>query len=171
MLLHGGWGYSEEDPIARFTVDALVLPIFEGVKPILELKVIARQLLSGGKSIITLMRNTDWRLLAGDCAAFLLFGLIGLTSHEESVTVQIVVRSLLVFPVAWLLVAPWFARLRSEWPKARGRASAGRVARGGDDRPVGRSLIFDRELLNAFFVIALVGNGLFLVGWRAIYIK
>jgi (2S)-methylsuccinyl-CoA dehydrogenase len=47
MLLHGGWGYSEEDPIARFTVDALVLPIFEGVKPILELKVIARQLLSG----------------------------------------------------------------------------------------------------------------------------
>jgi (2S)-methylsuccinyl-CoA dehydrogenase len=48
MLLHGGWGYSEEDPIARFTVDALVLPIFEGVKPILELKVIARQLLSGG---------------------------------------------------------------------------------------------------------------------------
>ena len=48
MLIHGGWGYSEEDPISRFTVDALVLPIFEGVKPILELKVIARQLLSGG---------------------------------------------------------------------------------------------------------------------------
>ena len=67
------------------------------------------------------MRNTDWRLLAGDCAAFLLFGLIGLTSHEESVTVQIVVRSLLVFPVAWLLVAPWFGVLRSEWPKARGK--------------------------------------------------
>ncbi len=48
MLIHGGGGYSEEDPISRFTVDALVLPIFEGVKPILELKVIARQLLSGG---------------------------------------------------------------------------------------------------------------------------
>jgi (2S)-methylsuccinyl-CoA dehydrogenase len=48
MLIHGGWGYSEEDPISRFTVDALVLPIFEGVKPTLELKVIARQLLAGG---------------------------------------------------------------------------------------------------------------------------
>ena len=48
MLIHGGWGYSEEDPISRFTVDALVLPIFEGVKPILEMKVIARQLLAGG---------------------------------------------------------------------------------------------------------------------------
>jgi (2S)-methylsuccinyl-CoA dehydrogenase len=45
QLIHGGWGYSEEDPVARYVVDALVLPIFEGVKPILELKVIARRLL------------------------------------------------------------------------------------------------------------------------------
>ena len=48
--LHGGWGYSEEDPIARYVVDALVLPIFEGVKPILELKVIGRQLLAAAAS-------------------------------------------------------------------------------------------------------------------------
>ncbi len=47
QLIHGGWGYSEEDPVARYVVDALVLPIYEGVKPILELKVIARQLLAG----------------------------------------------------------------------------------------------------------------------------
>ncbi|PZC41107.1 MAG: (2S)-methylsuccinyl-CoA dehydrogenase [Chloroflexi bacterium] len=46
LLLHGGWGFSEEDPISRYTIDALVLPIFEGVKPILELKVIGRELLS-----------------------------------------------------------------------------------------------------------------------------
>ena len=46
QLLHGGWGFSEEDPIARYVVDALVLPIFEGVKPVLELKVIGRQLLA-----------------------------------------------------------------------------------------------------------------------------
>lgn len=45
QLLHGGWGYAEEFPISRYVVDALVLPIFEGVKPILELKVIARGLL------------------------------------------------------------------------------------------------------------------------------
>jgi len=45
QLLHGGWGYAEEFPISRYVVDALVLPIFEGVKPILELKVIARTLL------------------------------------------------------------------------------------------------------------------------------
>jgi (2S)-methylsuccinyl-CoA dehydrogenase len=46
QLLHGGWGYSEEDPVARYVVDALVLPIFEGVKPILELRVIGRGLLA-----------------------------------------------------------------------------------------------------------------------------
>jgi (2S)-methylsuccinyl-CoA dehydrogenase len=47
QLLHGGWGYAEEFAISRHVVDALVLPIFEGVKPILELKVIARALLAG----------------------------------------------------------------------------------------------------------------------------
>lgn len=46
QILHGGWGYAEEYPISRYVVDALVLPIFEGVKPILELKVIARTLLA-----------------------------------------------------------------------------------------------------------------------------
>jgi (2S)-methylsuccinyl-CoA dehydrogenase len=46
QLLHGGWGYAEEYPISRYVVDAQVLPIFEGVKPILELKVVARNLLS-----------------------------------------------------------------------------------------------------------------------------
>jgi (2S)-methylsuccinyl-CoA dehydrogenase len=48
QLIHGGWGYAEEFAISRHVVDALVLPIFEGVKPILELKVIARGLLAGG---------------------------------------------------------------------------------------------------------------------------
>ncbi|MGH7857506.1 MAG: acyl-CoA dehydrogenase family protein, partial [Candidatus Binatia bacterium] len=45
QLLHGGWGFAEEFAVCRYVLDALVLPIFEGVKPILELKVIARTLL------------------------------------------------------------------------------------------------------------------------------
>lgn len=44
QLLHGGWGYAEEYAISRYTVDALVLPLFEGVKPTLELKLVARNL-------------------------------------------------------------------------------------------------------------------------------
>ncbi|MEE2679982.1 MAG: acyl-CoA dehydrogenase family protein [Myxococcota bacterium] len=47
QLMHGGWGYAEEYPISRYVVDAQVLPIFEGVKPVLELKVVARALFSG----------------------------------------------------------------------------------------------------------------------------
>ncbi|MCS5637152.1 MAG: acyl-CoA dehydrogenase family protein [Myxococcota bacterium] len=47
QLMHGGWGYAEEYPISRYVVDAAVLPIFEGVKPILELKVIGRAVLAG----------------------------------------------------------------------------------------------------------------------------
>jgi (2S)-methylsuccinyl-CoA dehydrogenase len=46
QLLHGGWGYAEEYPISRYVVDAQVLPIFEGVKPILQLKVIGRALVA-----------------------------------------------------------------------------------------------------------------------------
>jgi (2S)-methylsuccinyl-CoA dehydrogenase len=46
QLLHGGWGYAEEYPISRYVVDAQVLPIFEGVKPILSLKVVARSVLA-----------------------------------------------------------------------------------------------------------------------------
>jgi (2S)-methylsuccinyl-CoA dehydrogenase len=48
QVLHGGWGYAEEYAISRLVVDALVLPIFEGVKPVLELKVVARALFGGG---------------------------------------------------------------------------------------------------------------------------
>jgi (2S)-methylsuccinyl-CoA dehydrogenase len=47
QLLHGGWGYAEEYPISRYVADAQVLPIFEGVKPILALKVIGRSLMAG----------------------------------------------------------------------------------------------------------------------------
>jgi len=46
QLLHGGWGYAEEYPISRYVADAQVLPIFEGVKPILTLKVIGRSLMA-----------------------------------------------------------------------------------------------------------------------------
>ncbi|HET6615636.1 MAG TPA: acyl-CoA dehydrogenase, partial [Dehalococcoidia bacterium] len=46
QLLHGGWGYAEEDRISRYVADAQVLPIFEGVKATLELKVIARALVA-----------------------------------------------------------------------------------------------------------------------------
>jgi (2S)-methylsuccinyl-CoA dehydrogenase len=50
QLLHGGWGYAEEYAISRYAVDALVLPLFEGVKATLELKVVARNLLAASEA-------------------------------------------------------------------------------------------------------------------------
>jgi (2S)-methylsuccinyl-CoA dehydrogenase len=47
QVLHGGWGYAEETAISRYVVDAQVLPIFEGAKPVLELRVIGAALLRG----------------------------------------------------------------------------------------------------------------------------
>lgn len=46
QLLHGGWGYAEDYPISRYVADAQVLPIFEGVRPILALKVVGRSLMA-----------------------------------------------------------------------------------------------------------------------------
>ena len=46
QLMHGGWGYAEEYPISRYVVNATVIPIFEGVKPILGLKLIGRAILT-----------------------------------------------------------------------------------------------------------------------------
>ena len=47
QVLHGGWGYAEEYTISRLVADAQVLPIFEGVRPVLALKVVGRTLLRG----------------------------------------------------------------------------------------------------------------------------
>ena len=115
--------------------------------------------------------RSRWILLGGDVAAFVAFGLVGLASHEKSVALESVARSMLVFPVAWLALSPFFRTLSAravcgELPFARLMTAwlvAGVLALGA------RAIIFDRELFNAFFVIALVGNGLFLAAWRAIY--
>ncbi|MCI0884099.1 MAG: hypothetical protein J4O13_06915, partial [Chloroflexi bacterium] len=75
------------------------------------------------------------------------------------------------FPVAWLLIAPFFGAFSAR--AAEGRypvanvlmiwAAAGVLAMGG------RALLFDRELFTAFFAIGITGAGLFLAAWRAMY--
>jgi (2S)-methylsuccinyl-CoA dehydrogenase len=46
--LHGAMGYGEESDVARYFLDARVLPVFEGTEEVLALRVIARGLLAGG---------------------------------------------------------------------------------------------------------------------------
>jgi hypothetical protein len=109
------------------------------------------------------MSKPDARVAAGDVAVLVAFGLIGLASHERELTLVAFARAVLPFPVAWLVVGAAAGVLRMRVPLGRlaiAWLAAGLLAL------VGRSIVFDRELFTAFFVIALVGNGLFLIGWR-----
>ncbi len=110
-------------------------------------------------------------LIAGDVAAFVAFGLLGLASHEDAVTQTTFARAILPFPVAWLLIAPFFGAFTAR--AAEGRYPVANVlmiwAAAGVVALIGRALVFDRELFTAFFAIGITGTGLFLAGWRALY--
>lgn len=83
--------------------------------------------------------------------------------------VTTIARTILVFPAAWFVTAPWFGAFSER--AVGGRKSLARLALiwlvAGVVALCARALIFDRALFNAFFVIALVGNGALLLGWRA----
>jgi hypothetical protein len=109
-------------------------------------------------------------IIAGDLLALFAFALLGLASHEHEVTPAALARTFVPFAVAWLAVGGAASLLR---PDADGRPQLGlrflaAYLIAGITALVARSVIFDRTLLNAFFVIALVGNGLFLFAWRAL---
>lgn len=116
-------------------------------------------------------RNPSLVLALGDVGAFVAFGVIGLVSHEKSLEVTPIVRSIVPFAAAWLLISPFFGAYSDE--ALRGRKPLAEIALiwlpVGVVALVARALIFDRHLFNAFFVIALIGHGLFLIGWRAVY--
>jgi hypothetical protein len=111
------------------------------------------------------------RLALGDLAAFVAFGAIGMASHGEPLTAKSAARAIILFPAAWFLIAPWFGAFSQR--AVAGRESLLRIALVwllvGVITLLARAAIFDRALFNAFFVVALVGYGLFLVAWRAAY--
>ena len=118
-----------------------------------------------------MIRNPSLLLALGDVGAFVAFGVIGLLTHEDSISATPIVRSIVPFAAAWLLISPFLGAYSDD--ALRGGKPLAAIALVW--LPVGvvalvmRAAIFDRHLFNAFFVIALVGHGLFLVGWRAAY--
>src|SRR5574341_894067 len=107
---------------------------------------------------------SDRRLLiAGDLAAMLVFALIGIASHERDISLTVFARSFLPFAVTWLTLGAALGAFRHERPSWRLLAIYFAC---GVTALVARSVIFDRALFNAFFVIALLGNGLMLFAWR-----
>ena len=67
-------------------------------------------------------------LIAGDVAAFVAFGLFGLASHEDAVTGTTIARAILPFPVAWLLIAPFFGAFEVMIPLSIIAMSVGMLA-------------------------------------------
>jgi hypothetical protein len=116
-------------------------------------------------------RNPSLLLALGDVAAFVAFGVIGLISHEKSFAVTPIMRSIVPFAAAWLLISPLLGAYSDD--ALAGRKPLAEIAMIW--LPIGivallaRAVIFERHLFNAFFVIALIGDGIFIVGWRAIY--
>ncbi len=110
-------------------------------------------------------------LIAGDVTALVAFGLVGLASHEDAVTGASFARAILPFPVAWLIIAPFFGAFSAR--AAEGRYPVANIlmiwAVAGIAGMCGRALVFERELFTAFFAIGITGGGLFLAGWRAMY--
>ncbi|MEX0682008.1 MAG: DUF3054 domain-containing protein [Dehalococcoidia bacterium] len=110
-------------------------------------------------------------LIAGDIAAFLAFGALGLTSHEDAITLETFARAILPFPVTWLIIAPVAGAFSER--AVGGRYSVANVMlfwlAAGVLAMCGRALVFDRELFTAFFAIGIAGAGLFLAVWRGIY--
>jgi hypothetical protein len=109
-------------------------------------------------------------IIAGDLVALFAFAMLGLASHEHEVTAAALARTFVPFATAWLLVGGLAGMLR---PTADGYPAVGlrylaAYLVAAAIALTARSVIFDRALFNAFFVIALVGNGLFLFAWRAI---
>jgi hypothetical protein len=109
-------------------------------------------------------------LMVGDLLVLLVFAVIGLASHERELTAAAMARTYLPFAICWLLVASVLGGFQ---PMADGRpvSGLGILALWLPAGVLGlflRSMVFDRTLFTAFFAIALIGNGLFLFGWRAI---
>jgi len=109
-------------------------------------------------------------LMAGDLLALLAFALIGLASHERELSVAALARTFLPFAVAWLLVGSVLGGFQ---PDGDGRPVSGwgivlLWIPAGLLGIVARSMVFERSLFTAFFPIAVTGNGLFLLAWRAL---
>ena len=109
-------------------------------------------------------------LLAGDIAAFVLFAVVGLSSHEKDYSPAAFARTVLPFLLPWLvtagitglfnrradidpadLVKPVLAAWLPAW--AVGVAL--------------RSLVWGRSFSPAFAIVTLVINAALLLGWRA----
>ena len=109
-------------------------------------------------------------LLSGDVAAFVLFAVVGLSSHEQDYSPAAFARTVLPFLLPWLVtagVAGLYRRRTDVGPSSVIKpvliawlpAWAAGLAL--------RSLVWGRAFSPAFAIVALLVNAALLLGWRA----
>ena len=121
----------------------------------------------------TALHNRKWLVLLGDLVAIAFFWLLGLATHQEGLSAASFARAALPFMIAWLAIGGLLGAFQ---PRDTGLAqSIIRIAVAwvisGLIALAARSLIFDRELITAFFFVSLFGYGMFIIGWRLLLAK
>ena len=121
----------------------------------------------------TALHRRQWLVLLGDLVAIAFFWLLGLATHQEGISAGAFARAALPFMIAWLTIGGLLGAFQP-----RDSVSAQSIIRiavawviSGLIALAARSLIFDRELITAFFFVSLFGYGMFIIGWRLLLAK
>ena len=107
--------------------------------------------------------------LTGDFLILIAFPFLGAANHENSVTIESFVRTVVPFAIAWLGVAMVTPALRVSTIRSVKRTyrwvpptwlAAGVIA------IVLRVVVFDRAFVLSFAIVAIAVVGLLIIGWR-----
>ena len=121
----------------------------------------------------TVLHRRQWLVLLGDLVAIAFFWLLGLATHQEGISAGAFARAALPFMIAWLTIGGLLGAFQP-----RDTVSAQSIIRiavawviSGLIALAARSLLFDRDLITAFFFVSLFGYGMFIIGWRLLLAK
>ena len=113
-------------------------------------------------------------LVAGDCVAFILFALLGRQSHAEAVTVTRVIQTAAPFIIGWLVAATVLGAFgdRHRLDTFKPGELLGRTGRswllGWGLSLLLRRFVFGAGVAPSFALVALIVNGILLLGWRGV---
>jgi hypothetical protein len=108
-------------------------------------------------------------LAIGDALVFVIFAIIGMRSHKESLTVPSVLQVAAPFAIGWFLVSPFIGAFRRRITNQPGKMSLRTALAWLIAWPIGLLLrsVIDREVPPvSFAIVTLITNTIFLQLWR-----
>ncbi len=108
-------------------------------------------------------------LVMGDALVFVIFAIIGMRSHKESLTVPSVLQVAAPFAIGWFLVSPFVGAFRRRITNQPGKMSLRTALAWLIAWPIGLLLrgLIDHEIPPvSFAIVTLITNTIFLQLWR-----